>query len=83
MGTLLFILLASAVIASIAWALDIPTHKWEGFHARPRRKRTLLSILEATRATYEEEDHDEVKPPAHTYTEAVKRMQDREKARTG
>jgi hypothetical protein len=81
MGTLLFILLASVAIVLIAWAIDIPTTKWEGFKPTPRKR--LLDILERIRIQDEEEDPDEAQPPATTYTEAVKRMQRREKARTG
>jgi len=81
MGTPLFILLASVAIALIALAIDIPTAKWEGFRARPRPKRTLLSILEQLTIQDAEEDRDETLIQAKTYTEAVKRMQDREKSR--
>ncbi len=79
MGTLLFITLVSVAVVSIAWACDIPTTKWEGF--KPTPKKRLLDILEQIRIQDAEEVHDEAKPPANTYTEAVKRMQDREKTR--
>ena len=81
MDILLFIALTSVVVVLIALAIDIPTTKWEGFHARRPRKRTLLSILEAITDTDTQEAHVETKPPATTYTEATKRMQEREKAR--
>ncbi len=81
MGTPLFILVTGVVVALIAWAIDIPTAKWEGFHARPRRRKTLLNILEAILTIDSEEAHVETKTQVTTYTEAIKRMQNREKAR--
>ena len=81
MGTPLFILLASVAIVSIAWACDIPTTKWEGFRARPRPKRTLLSILKQLTIQDAEEDRDETSIQAQTYTEAFTRMQRRDQAR--
>ncbi len=79
MGTLQFILVTGVAIVLIAWAIDIPTTKWEGF--KPTPKRRLLDILEAIMTTNTEEAHVETKAPVTTYTEATKRMQEREKAR--
>ena len=81
MGTLLFTLVTGVSVILIALAIDIPTTKWEGFHARPRRRKTLLNILEAILTIDSEEAHVETKAPATTYSEAFKRMQDREKTR--
>jgi len=78
MGTPLFILLASAVIALIVLAQDIPTTKWM-FKYSARQKKPLWCILQES-VTQQIGTH-ETKPPATTYTEAVKRMQDREEAR--
>jgi len=80
MGTPLFILVTGVAIVLIALAIDIPTTKWEGFSARPRRRKTLLNILEAILTIDSEEAHVETKAPARTYTEAFKRMQERSQA---
>lgn len=83
MGTLQFILTAGAIVVGIVWAIDIPTTKWEFKHEPLRRKRTLLEILMQAQAIQQTGDgvDYETRPPARTYTEAVKRMQEREKAR--
>jgi hypothetical protein len=81
MGILPIIILITASIVMIVWAIDIPTTKWEGFRAPPRRRKTLLNILEAILTIDSEEAHVETKAPATTYSEAFKRMQDREEAR--
>jgi len=78
-GTLQFILLASAVIIGIVWAIDIPTTKWFGFKKPPIP--SLLSILQRINGI-PPIGTDETKPPARTYTEAIKRMQERETTRT-
>lgn len=76
MDTLQFILLTGVAVVGIAWAIDIPTTKWEGFQ-KPKA-RTLIQILESLRS--DRELTHEAKPQANTYTEAVKRMQEREQA---
>ena len=77
MDTPLTIILILAAVALIAWAIDIPTTKWEGFQ-KPKA-RTLIQILESLKSDRGLTHED--KSQARTYTEAVKRMQEREKAR--
>jgi len=80
MGTPLFIALTLVAIVLIAWAIDIPTTKWEGF--KPIPKKRLLDILKQIHTQDEEEARVETTTPAATYAEAFKRMQRREEART-
>jgi hypothetical protein len=71
-------MLASVAIALIVMAIDIPTTKWMLKYS-VRRKKPLWRILHDA---VTQEEHDEIKPPANTYTEAFTRMQEREKARS-
>lgn len=81
MDTLQFILLTGVAVVGIAWAIDIPTTKWM-FKYSVRRRKPLWQILQDSVRVTQETDTRETKPQAHTYTEAVSRMQEREKART-
>jgi hypothetical protein len=75
-----FIVLTSVAVVLIVMAIDIPTSKWM-FKYRIRRRKPLWRILHDS-VTQETRGIDETKAPATTYTEAVKRMQEREKTHT-
>ena len=79
MDILLFILAVGAAVVGIVWAIDIPTSKWMFRYPLPHQKKPLWQILKDN--VTPETVTREAKSQAATYTEAVKRMQDREKAR--
>jgi hypothetical protein len=79
MDTLSFIALTSVAVVLIAVAIDIPTSKWM-FKYSVRRKKPLWRILHDS-VTQETRGIDETKTPATTYTEATKRMQERDQAK--
>lgn len=76
MGILPTSMLILVVVGGIAWAIDFKvTSKtmWMFEYPPPRRKKKLWEILK--------EAQDEAESPARTYTEASKRMQEREETR--
>jgi hypothetical protein len=73
MDTLLFILLLGVAVVGIVMAIDIQTTRWERF--KPVRKKPLWQILYESDTTVT--DHEAITPAARTYTEALRKAQER------